>query len=53
VARHAELFFDYLADGTLAVESLVTRETPVGNAPAVYAGLDADRMRELAVQFLS
>jgi threonine dehydrogenase-like Zn-dependent dehydrogenase len=50
--RHAELFFDYLADASLNVESLVSDEVSVERAPAVYAALDADRTEKMGVQFV-
>jgi threonine dehydrogenase-like Zn-dependent dehydrogenase len=42
-ARHAELFFDLVAQGTWDVEKLVSDRVPVREAPAVYERLVRDR----------
>jgi threonine dehydrogenase-like Zn-dependent dehydrogenase len=41
--RHAELFFDLVAQGTWDVEKLVSDRVPVREAPAVYERLVRDR----------
>lgn len=47
--RHAELFFEYVADGSLAVDSLVSRTEPFDRAPALYADLLEDRSEAMGV----
>lgn len=47
--RHAELFFEYLADGTMSVTSLVSHEEPYNAAPEMYEMLSADRSEALGV----
>ena len=47
--RHAELFFEYVADGTFAVDSLVSHTEPFDRAPELYADLLADRSEAMGV----
>lgn len=47
--RHAELFFEYVADGTVAVDSLVSHTEPFDRAPDLYADLLADRSTAMGV----
>ncbi|WP_435320911.1 zinc-dependent alcohol dehydrogenase [Haloarchaeobius sp. TZWSO28] len=47
--RHAELFFDYLADGTFEVDSLVSHTEPFDRAPELYPELLADRSKAMGV----
>jgi 2-desacetyl-2-hydroxyethyl bacteriochlorophyllide A dehydrogenase len=47
--RHAELFFEYLADGTMAVDSLVSHKKSYADAPEVYDHLQEDRSQALGV----
>jgi len=47
--RHAELFFDLVADGTFEVESLVSHREPYGEAPRLYESLLADRTDAMGV----
>ena len=47
--RHAELFFEYVADGTFAVDSLVSHTEPFDRAPELYADLLADRSGAMGV----
>ena len=49
--RHAELFFEYVADGTFAVDSLVSHTEPFDRAPELYADLLADRSEAMGVVF--
>ena len=49
--RHAELFFEYVADGTFAVDSLVSHTEPSDRAPELYADLLADRSGAMGVVF--
>lgn len=49
--RHAHLFFDLVAEGTIDVASLVTRSVPYERAPETYADLLDDRSAELGVVF--
>lgn len=47
--RHAELFFEYLADGTFGVESLISHREPASEAPGLYDALLADRTDAMGV----
>ncbi|WP_198667985.1 zinc-binding alcohol dehydrogenase [Saliphagus sp. LR7] len=47
--RHAELFFEYLADDTFGVESLISHREPVSEAPRLYDTLLADRTDAMGV----
>lgn len=47
--RHAELFFDLVADGELEVASLISHRRPYAEAPASYAALLADRTQAMGV----
>jgi len=47
--RHAEMFFDLVADGELDIASLVTHREPFDNAPALYEMLLADRSQAMGV----
>ena len=47
--RHAELFFEYLADGTMSVDSLVSHEESYADATEVYDRLQEDRSQALGV----
>lgn len=47
--RHAEIFFEYLADGTFGVESLISHREPVSEAPGLYEVLLADRTDAMGV----
>jgi len=41
--RHCELFFEYLLDGSISVESLVSHRRPFADAPDLYEALLSDR----------
>ncbi len=47
--RHAEMFFDLVADGELQVSHLVSHREPVENAPKLYEMLVADRSQAMGV----
>ncbi|MCU4742998.1 zinc-binding alcohol dehydrogenase [Natronoglomus mannanivorans] len=47
--RHAGLFFEYVADGSLEVESLVSHRESVTEAPGLYETLLADRTDAMGV----
>lgn len=47
--RHAELFFDYLADGELELAPLISHRAPYAKAPELYAMLLEDRSRAMGV----
>ena len=47
--RHAELFFELLADGEVSVEPLISHCEPYTNAPALYELLLADRSQAMGV----
>lgn len=47
--RHAELFFDYLAEGTLSVSPLISHQHHYTEAPALYEKLLADRTSAMGV----
>lgn len=47
--RHYELFFDYVRDGRLDAESLVSHRVDAGDAPATYRRLLDDRTDALGV----
>lgn len=47
--RHAELFFEYVADGTLDVAPLVSHAEPYDAAPSLYDSLLEDRSNAMGV----
>jgi 2-desacetyl-2-hydroxyethyl bacteriochlorophyllide A dehydrogenase len=47
--RHAELFFDYLAEGTLSVSPLISHREHYTEAPALYDELLANRSPAMGV----
>lgn len=47
--RHAELFFDLVADGELEIAPLISHRLPFGEAPRIYAALLADRTQAMGV----
>lgn len=47
--HHAELFFEYLADGRLDVSSLITHRPSIHDAPAIYELLQTEREKALGV----
>lgn len=47
--RHAELFFEFLEDGTFEVGSLVSHRRSVDDAPDLYASLLEDRTDAMGV----
>ncbi|MCC7264665.1 MAG: zinc-binding dehydrogenase [Candidatus Latescibacteria bacterium] len=47
--RHAELFFDLVADGELEIAPLISHRLPYTGAPGIYAALRADRSRAMGV----
>ena len=47
--RHAELYFDLVADGSLEVESLVSHTEPYNEAPRLYDELLEDRSTAMGV----
>lgn len=47
--RHGELFFEYLLDGSVSVEELVSHSRPYREAPALYDLLSSDRSDALGV----
>jgi 2-desacetyl-2-hydroxyethyl bacteriochlorophyllide A dehydrogenase len=47
--RHAELFFDLVADGELELAPLISHRLPFGEAPRIYAELLADRTQAMGV----
>lgn len=47
--RHAELFFDYLAEGTLSISPLISHRHHYTEAPALYDELLADRTSAMGV----
>ncbi|MFH5801428.1 zinc-binding alcohol dehydrogenase [Haladaptatus sp. CMAA 1911] len=47
--RHAELFFEYLAEGTVDVESLITHRKSYDEAPDAYEMLLNDRSQAMGV----
>lgn len=47
--RHAALFFDYLAEGTLATEPLISHSEPYNEAPRLYNELLEDRTDAMGV----
>lgn len=47
--RHARLFFEYLTEGTVEVEPLITHRAPYEDAPELYGMLRADRSQALGV----
>ena len=47
--RHAELFFEYLAEGSVDVESLITHRKSYEDAPDAYEMLLNDRSRAMGV----
>ncbi|MBI2504583.1 MAG: zinc-binding dehydrogenase [Candidatus Latescibacteria bacterium] len=47
--RHAELFFDLVAEGELEIASLISHRRPYAEAPRIYAELLADRSRAMGV----
>ena len=47
--RHAELFFDLVADGELDVAPLITHRARYSDAPSMYAMLLADRSQAMGV----
>jgi threonine dehydrogenase-like Zn-dependent dehydrogenase len=49
--RHAELFFDLVADGRLDVGRLISHRVPYTEAPGVYEQLLEDRSRMMGVLF--
>ena len=49
--RNGELFLDYLADGRIDVESLVSHRGPYTDAPGRYGMLVDDRTRAIGVVF--
>jgi len=49
MSRHAELFFDLVADGELAVRPLISDRADVADAPEVYERLMADRTQTMGV----
>ena len=49
IARHAELFFDLVADGELDIAPLISHRSPVQDAPALYDMLMADRTQAMGV----
>ncbi|MCK4283527.1 MAG: zinc-binding dehydrogenase [Candidatus Brocadiae bacterium] len=49
MARHAEMFFDLVADDQLQVSHLVSHREPVENAPELYEMLIADRSQAMGV----
>lgn len=48
-ARHVELFFQYLAEGSLDVTSLISHRVPYDRAPKMYESLYEDRRDALGV----
>jgi 2-desacetyl-2-hydroxyethyl bacteriochlorophyllide A dehydrogenase len=50
--RHAELFFDLVADGAIDVERLITHTEPYTEAPRLYGELLEDRARFMGVILL-
>jgi len=49
IGRNAELFFDLVADGELAVAPLITHRAPYTDAPRLYAMLLEDRSQAMGV----
>lgn len=49
MARHAELFFDLIANQDLDVKSMITHQIPVEEAPSLYEQLLQDRGEALGV----
>lgn len=47
--RHAELFFEYIDDGSMEIESLVSHHEPYDRAPELYASLLDDRTEAMGV----
>lgn len=47
--RHAELFFDLVADGELEVASLISHRLACTEAPRIYAALREDRSQAMGV----
>ena len=47
--RHAEMFFDLVADGELQVSQLISHQEPVEKAPELYGMLVADRSQAMGV----
>lgn len=47
--RHAELFFDLVAEGELEVAPLISHRLPCTEAPRIYAALLADRSQAMGV----
>jgi threonine dehydrogenase-like Zn-dependent dehydrogenase len=48
-ARHAELFFDLVADGELPLEGLISHRASFREAPAIYEMLLRDRSAAMGV----
>jgi 2-desacetyl-2-hydroxyethyl bacteriochlorophyllide A dehydrogenase len=48
-ARSAELFFNYLLDGSLDLKPLISQRRPAAEAPALYLDLLKDRSRAMGV----
>lgn len=49
--RHAELFFEYVADGSVDVSPLVSHRCPVDRAPELYDSLLDDRTGAMGIVF--
>jgi 2-desacetyl-2-hydroxyethyl bacteriochlorophyllide A dehydrogenase len=47
--RHYELFFNYVAEGRIKLDSLVSDRVPFAEAPEMYARLLADRSNAMGV----
>ena len=47
--RHAELFFDWLADGQIQMAPLISHQAPYTDAPELYAMLLEDRSQAMGV----
>lgn len=50
--RHAELFFDLVADGELDLRPLISHRAPFARAPELYQMLMEDRSQAMGVLFL-
>ncbi len=50
-AEMTALFFDYLQDGRMSVDALISHRLSPQDAPALYAALTTDRSRYMGVLF--